>query len=375
VAMLWAWSNLNSGRRWPAYVGGAVAALGLVLSNPLNAAALVVACGVGGLHTGFRSSRHVLFVALIGSLVAGVIIYQLATADLLASWQGRSGTLSFAEHFATLMVWQIKGLSLFEFFPLLLLPLLAVPWIGTRLVHLRPMAAMALTIFAMMMTVLAVVAALSPQDLAATSVADMRYGLQILVMGPVVTSAAVAVAASWLGRTAGVLMVTLIVFSNLPYWPQPALQCTICERISELGETHPSGSDAVIAVADTLPSGTRTMFVPDYLAAPAMFYKPDLLYAGMLDPTKEIDPDLRKTLPGYIFQGNSPPDVLVIGIGSVPLANIIPFRGSRFQLASITKTFWVDKTRPELPWHQFRADPENDKAFGIAIFRRVDGGR
>ena len=174
----------------------------------------------------------------------------------------------------------------------------------------------------------------------------MRYALPALVMGPVVTAAAVAVVAAGFGRAAAALMVVGIVLSNLPYGARPLLQCTLCERIHELGEKHPSGSDAVVDVARMLPAGARTKFIPDYLTQPAMYYRPDLRYAGMLDPKKTIDPDLRRILPDYVFQGEGAIDFLVIGIGVEPLSNVVSFEGSQFQLAWVSNTYWVDKTRP-----------------------------
>lgn len=370
VALLWAWSYLDRGHRWLAYAGGATAAFGLVLSNPLDGIAMVAACAVGSLHPRFRGRSHILFVGMIGVVVMGVTLHLLTTADALESWQSRRGASSFAEHFATLMVLQFKGLGAYEFLPLLVLPLLVLPWIWRRLAHLRPIAVLALTALAMILAVLTVVAMLSPQDLG-NSQADMRYVLPVLVIGPVVTAATVTVAAAGLGRATAALIVVGIILTNLPYGARPLLQCTICERIHELGEPHPSGSDAVVNIAKMLPPGARTVFVPNYLTLPAMFYRPDLRYAAMLDPKKTIDPDLRRILPDYIFQGGAAVDILVIGIGSIPLSDPIHFAGSQFQLAWVSRTYWVDRTRPEIPPHQFRADPANDQAFGIAVFRRV----
>jgi hypothetical protein len=191
-------------------------------------------------------------------------------------------------------------------------------------------------------------------------------------MGALVTSASIAVVAEGFGRVAAILLLAGIILSNLPYGARPSLQCTLCERIHELGETHPSGSDAVVSVAKMLPSGARTVFIPDYLAQPAMFYRPDLRYAAVLDPNKNIDPELRRVLPDYVFKGTSAIDVLVIGIGSVPLSETIDFAGVNFKLEGISNTNWVDMTRPEIPWHEFRSNPANDQKFGIAVFRRAD---
>jgi hypothetical protein len=372
MALLCAWSSVDGDRRRLAYAGGAAAALGLVLSNSMDAVAMVAACTAGFLHPRFRTRAHLGFVAMIGILVAGAALLLLGTADGVQRWQSQHGAVDLIQHVATLMLWQIEGLAPFQFLPLLPLPLLVLPWLWRRLAGLRPMAGLALTAVAMMLAVMAVVAVFSPQDLAVTRVADMRYLLPVLVMGPLVTAAAVTVLAAGLGRAAAAVLVAGIIFSNLPYGAQPSPQCTLCERVHELGETHPSGMDAVVNVAKTLPAGARTVFIPDYLTTAAMFYRPDLRYAAVLDPKKSIDPDRRAELPDYVFQGSSAVDAIVVGMGSVRLTKTITFAGVDFQLASITPTLWLDQTRPELPWHQFRADPTKDQQFGIAVFRRTD---
>lgn len=122
-------------------------------------------------------------------MVGGTTIYLLATTEGLQSWQSRRGVMNLVEHFTTLLLWQLKGLSLFEFAPVCVLPLLLLSWLWKRLAPLRPMAGLALTMIAMMLAVLVVVALSSPQDLAVTKMADMRYVLPVLALGPVVVSA------------------------------------------------------------------------------------------------------------------------------------------------------------------------------------------
>ena len=163
TALLWSWSCLNGDRRWAAYAGGAAAAFGLVLSNPIDGLAMVAACAAGVLHPRFRSRSHVLFVGMIGIVVTGMTLHLLPPSDVLGSWQSSRGTLSLTEHFATLMVLQLKDLALFQFLPLLLLPFLVLPWIWRPVVRLRPIALLALTTLAMMLAVLIVVAVVSPQ--------------------------------------------------------------------------------------------------------------------------------------------------------------------------------------------------------------------
>jgi hypothetical protein len=373
VALLWAWSCLERPRRWPPYAWGAIAAAGLALSNPLNAVALIAACVVAALHPRYRSLQHVIFVAITGAVVTAITLHNISTTAVEKGWQPGSGLLGVLTHFGTLLLWQVQGLSLFGFVPVLLLPALFLPWIVGRLGHLRPAAARALTVFAMMLTILAVVAALSPQDPSITLVADMRYGIQTLVMGSLVTAVALVILATWLGRTAALAVAAVIVFTNLPYGARPTPQCVICERVVELLSNHKSGSDAVLAVTDHLPAGTRIGFVPGMLATSVMFYRPDLLFSGMLDPAKTIDPDLRETLPNYVFSDGPPPDVLVIGLGVVPIAETIQHAGASYRLIDIVKTSWIDRTRAELPWHRFRIDPRDDEAHAIAVFRRVEG--
>jgi hypothetical protein len=370
AAVLWAWSSLDETRRprW-CCAGGALAVLGLSFSNPMNAAAVVAACVAAGIHPRFRSRRHVLFVGLIGIVVATVIIRHALAADTMAMWDARRGGLSLFARFVLLMRWQIAGLSAFEFFPLLPVVLLFVPAFSKRLADFKATSRLALAVLAMMMTILVVTAVLSPQNTEETWAADMRYLVPVLVMGSVVTAASIAIARAAFGRIAAVLLSATIVLTNLGYGARPTARCTLCERIHELTETHPSGSEAVIAAVAPLAGDTSVMFVPGYLTLVAMFYRPDLLYPGTLDPAKPISADLRQSLPSRVFMGASQPDVLVIGVERLPVPESMEFLGATYRLSSVGSTYWVDRTRPELPWHAFRANPDNDR-LGIAVFRR-----
>ena len=373
LAILCAWSCLESAaRRWPVFAGGAAAALALSFCNPINAAAAVAACVAAGVLPRFRTRRHVAFAAVIGVVVSAVILHHLLTTNTLEGWDARRGTQTLLERFLILMGWQIEGLGSHEFFPLVLLAALPLPWLWGRLRDQRPTVILALTVLGMMLAMMVVTAVMTPQDVGITNAADMRYVVAVLAVGPVVTATALTILAEAFGRAAAGVVLLVLVFSNILYGGQPGIQCTACERAHELTETHPSGADAIILAVSRPTAGSVVVMLPDFLTPTAMFYRPDLRYAWLLDPAKSIDPEVRRMLPPYLFNGASPPDILIVGIGSMPLASSMAVQGVRYDAYDVVPFHWMDQTRPEIPWHQFRADRTRDQA-GIALFRRHGG--
>lgn len=272
-------------------------------------------------------------------------------------------------HFLILFGRELRDIGLFGLFPVLPLPLLAAPWLVPRLAELRPLARQALGVLAMMLVALAVTAFASPQDPGPTHYADMRYVLEILVMGAFPTAAAIWVVARWAGRAAAAGLATFVIFSNLAYPPSWPPQCVLCDRVGELTRHHPSGTDALLHAAQALPAGALTMVVPDYMTLPLMFYRPDLRFANLLDPAHPIDPALRATLPAWVFAGSTAPDAVLRGITAPPSPGLLA-KGAHLSLASIEPHYWFDETRPELPGHRFAPNLELDAKFGWALYQR-----
>ena len=129
---------------------------------------------------------------------------------------------------------------------------------------------------------------------------------------------------------------------------------------------------AMLQAATGLTPGTSVVVRPAYMTLSLMFYRPDLRFPGVLDPQKALAPETRALLPSWVYCCAEPPDVLLVGHGSVGPNEELPTGGHEYAMANVLKLFWFDRTRPELPWHSFRYDDADDQRLGILVFKRKD---
>jgi hypothetical protein len=356
-------------RRAAWFAAGAAAAVALTFAHYIAGAALSASLLAVSLLPAPHRRTRIAFAAMVCALIAAVLAWVLLRRGLLAFWQRPHGATGMLPHFLILFGRELPDLGWFGFFPVLPVPLLAAPWLVPRLAELRPLARSALGILAMMVVALAVTAFASPQETARTHYADMRYALEILVMGAVPTAVAIWVLARWAGGAAAAGLAAFVLLTNLAFVPSWPPQCILCDRVGELMGHHPSGTDALLLAAQAVPAGALTMVVPDYMTLPLMFYRPDLRFANLLDPAHPIDPALRATLPKWVFQASTPPDAVLRGIMEPPSPGLRA-AGAHLSLTAIEPYFWTDVTRPDLPGHRFAPDPELDAKFGWALYQR-----
>jgi 4-amino-4-deoxy-L-arabinose transferase-like glycosyltransferase len=373
AGLLWAWSAAERGiRPRLACLGGALAMIGLFESNYMDAVAMACALGAGLVHPAQWRRSSLLFLGAIGLALAAAMAELMLTHDVVGTWNARRGEIDPLARFWILLSWQVQGLGPFEFFPVLPLPLLVLPWVMKRLAPLRPVSGRALLALLMIPVIMIVIAVLSPQDPKNSPIADMRYDLPIFVIGAVITASAIHILAAAGGRAAAALAAGVIVMSNAAYLGSDRLQCTLCERLREIADSHPSGTGAMLQAATGLTPGTSVVVRPAYMTLSLMFYRPDLRFPGVLDPQKALAPETRALLPSWVYCCAEPPDVLLVGHGSVGPNEELPTGGHEYAMANVLKLFWFDRTRPELPWHSFRYDDADDQRLGILVFKRKD---
>jgi hypothetical protein len=372
AALLWAWSALgDAARPWRVYLGGAVAALALFFANYMSGVAALCGLAVLLVEPRCRDWRHLGFLALAGAVVGGGLLSLPLGQDTLDAAPAVRDAVPYATAVMQLLAWQVEGLGIFEFAPVSLFPILALPFLVARLAPYRPVAAKAGALLLAMLVFLAAVALTSPQPVAVTEIADMRYVLPVMVLGSIIVAACLVIVAASSGRAVAVAFFAFVVLSNVAYPGAARLRCTLCEYVSENLGNHPSGTDAMVAYARTLPKGTLVQVVPGRLTPPLIFYAPDLHFVDMLSPDKEIDPDIKRQLPAYLFENSVPAGVLLVAVGPSPLEPGTTYveNGRAYRVEQVIRTLWVDETRPELPMHRFRPDPALDQQHGIAILR------
>jgi hypothetical protein len=357
-------------RAWPDVALGAAVALALGLSNYIAAAATVASLAVGAVLPPFRSARRLAFAGLTCAVVAGLLVYVLTRPGVYEAWHARQGSHDFVSHAAILLWREMRDLGPFEFFPLLPVTVLAAAFFAPGLHAMRALASRALAVGVMMLCMVAVTAAASPQDPGTSHFADMRYAVGIIVAGVFPTAASIWIVSQAAGRAAGALLAGVVVFSNVAYAPWWPPRCTLCALIGERLHPFVSGTDALLRAAGPLPAGTLTMVVPDYMTLPLMFYRPDLRFANLLDPSKPLDATARAELPAWVFAASTPPDALLRGIEHWPPAPGLHAGGTHLSRTGIEPHWWLDRTRAELPLHSFSADPVGDAHSGWALYRR-----
>jgi len=367
--LLWCHAACTGPRRAYSFATGAAATVALTLAHYIAGAALGASLLLLSLAPAPHRRTRITFASMVCTLAAALLGWVLLRRGLLEFWQQPRGEAGMLPHFLILFGRELRDIGLFGFFPVLLVPLLVTPWLVPRLAELRPLARSALGVLAMMVVALAVTAAASPQDPAQTHFADMRYALEVLVMGAFPTAAAIWVLARWAGQAATAGLAAFVLFTNLPFVPSWPPQCVLCDRVGELMRRHPSGTDALLRAAKAVPAGALTMVVPDYMTLPLMFYRPDLRFANLLDPGHAIDPALRAKLPAWVFEASTPPDAVLRGITGPPSPGLLA-RGVHLSRTAIEPYYWLDETRPELPWHRFVPDADLDAKFGWALYRR-----
>ena len=359
-------------RRGLWFIAGVAFSLTLALAHSIAAAATIAAIGVISLLPHPARRTRLAFTAATGAVAGAVILYVLIGRGVVDFWTGSRNGTGILAHSVTLMLRELRDVGVFEFFPVLPVPLLAAPFFVARLSALRPLSRAALATLLMMVVTLAVTAVASPQNLAMSPFADMRYALGVLAMGAFPTAAALFILAAWIGRPAAALAAAGVVFCNIAYIPAWPPRCTLCARVGEMLNRHPSGTDALLEAAKPVPPEALTMAVPDFETLPLLFYRPDLRYANLLDPQMDIDPAERAKLPPWVWLNSTPPDAVLIGLTDHPPTPNIRAGGRGLTRVSVGPYSWIDLTRPELTGHSVVADPANDAKYGWALYRPVE---
>ncbi|MCX5789346.1 MAG: hypothetical protein NTX64_12685 [Elusimicrobia bacterium] len=221
-----------------------------------------------------------------------------------------------------------------------------------------------------------VVSLVSPQTIANTRVADVRY------LAPLIP----------VGIGVGVRLLTLL-FSNAAGWAvvvalvafwtnilngtiiKQGMRSVPAEYLHELLTPNQEPYTPVIAwVNSHVKEGESIWVLPDHMTYPLMFHAPQAVYAWQLARSQRSDPEF-KDLPPIHFKGVQSPDYLVVfGPAVVTVRSLIrnwKAAGVSYQEVGRINAFWKDLYRPELFWRTFTPilnyDPETQ---AIYIFKK-----
>lgn len=215
---------------------------------------------------------------------------------------------------------------------------------------------------------------LSPQPVAKTLVADVRY------LAPLIP-ALVALTVLTFDRLANgreiivVPLAALCIFSNIAHkpWERIAWRSTVAEFVRELKTPR---HVATTALADwlraNLREGASAFITPSEYTAEQIIAAPHVVYGWQLEnPIREQD---YVELDRIHFAGEKPVDwIIALGADSMRHVSrhVLPKmadRGFKYEPAGQLPVDFRSHTRPELIWHWFR-DLPYDKTTGIFIFK------
>lgn len=224
---------------------------------------------------------------------------------------------------------------------------------------------------------IAVISWLSPQLIAGTSVADVRYLAPAIPFGLAVSVRAFL--SLFKSRSVWTILLSIPIFwTNLgsgAWIGNRPLICPIWSYLHELMAPPTEPYSPVSAwISSHLSSSQSVWVVPDYACYPLMFHAPHAIYAWQLRPEQKNEEQF-KDLPDVHFRGVVPPDFIVVfGPSVVQIRQLIgqwSMQGLRYQEVARLMTFWKDLYRPELFWRSFKPienfDPNTE---AIYIFQR-----
>ncbi len=346
----------------------AVLSMLLMFTNYFNAAGALVALPFLLLFKTHRTRRH-LIIGGAAYLCAGVAgVYMLMTHNPFASSVPRPDEMEGIERIATLFWWNLRDIGTFEFFPVILLPVLALPFLVKRLSSLVGEAKIGLAVVGMMLASVIVTTLFSPQSMSRSLVADMRYLVPLIPLGTVVT--AVILRILWrLARPMAAGVLCLVIFSNIPhlgfcgtynaYLPPRGMECTLCQYVGEVITDRTTNTEAIIDYIDKLPEDKVLLVVPPFMGYSPMYYLPDRRFCCQLLEDHPLSDELRKELPDYVFWERAHKHLDMALIAAMPPASKegpLAIRGVNmgyYHYVDVLDVPARDCSRPEIPWHSF----------------------
>ena len=342
----------------------------LLLTHYLAYAGLYAAIGVDYLlfhRKARRLSWGEVLAVLASQLVVGIVVVSIwnpIDKGVTPPFPGRS----LLADKLTLVWWHLRDMNACEFLPGMALVAAPLVWWFWR----NPWLLRAWV--AILVYTLATVA-LSPQPVAITTFADVRYLSALIPLCIFLTLAVLMelTRAQWSFALPLALVVCGTNVLNEPIEPAK-WRSTALDWWRELAAGRETGMNrAVDYVHSKVAPRASVWVVPDYLTYPLMYHAPEPVYAWQLRPPPA---DQFKNLPRVHFQGGAPPDyMLAFGPSRRQVERVQgEYRklGIEYGTAEVINEYWDDRTRPELFWRSFApVTGFNKQSEAIYFYRRV----
>jgi hypothetical protein len=416
--------------------GAVAAALVLMGTHYLNAAAAMLSLPVVFLHRRYRQPRQYALLAGV-YLAAGLFgLWTFWTANPWAAEYAAAGDWLFGrfpqpgawDQFADHLGWLLRDLGTHEFFPWVLVLTLLFPWLAgmgreegagiggkrsaplaashnksslaasqsaaaapplVRLERSKPLALRGGILAAIVLGNVLLAALLTPPDMGRGPTAEMRYVVPLCAVG----AALAGVAATLLWRASrlfALLAVAALLGSNFlhlgflipradgtnPWWPP-----TLYRYAWEQRHGYTTSNAEMIAMLAEMPPGTTVRAWPTYLVYPPMFELPQLRYCDQLTEQKPIDrrrvvPPPGDELPDYLFTERAEPEVVIVPAVFIARAMAVledRFGEGSYELRRALVAPWFYTLKPEIPNHFFFGPPKDAHAQpGLVLLVRTD---
>ncbi len=354
-----------------AHIVIALSVWALFLTNYFNAISASLTLGCFFLLSEYRNRHQIkLFAtAMVSSGLMGM--YTLIVRSPFHTNPFKEDTAPAAERFFTFVFRHVRDLGLFEFFPLLVVVFLLLPFVLKRLFSLRQISVKALTVLLCMAVTIVVVSITTPQILRKHAVMDMRYLIPLIPLGAVVSSVSLYIL--WrFSKIAGLLIFLLLVFSNIPYLaflpiendslPPKGFGCTICKYMHENIYDYTSSTERITEYLKSRPQDKYIIIDPGYLAYPQMFHLSEKFYCNQIGDDKKLTSNLTNELPEYIFSRTTKKytQIAMLRIKPNYKDTLLILGKTKYKLVETMSVKYLDATRPEIPWHAFSQEEANE---------------
>jgi hypothetical protein len=373
--LLAAWARVGSSRREDvlATLAGGTATAALWWTSYLNAASAMVMLPLFYALPAYRRPEKHRFLAVVYAVTIACGMYVYLVKNPYAAAVAEPDALPGLERYAVLAWRHLRDFGTMEFFPVCLLPVLALPYLAGRWRELRPLAREGIVLCGAMLAASAVIVAFTPQPVTITRYADMRYAVPLILVGAAVTSICIIILwkAAW---PIGAVAAALVVFTNLLTlsWaivPHVPLRSTLAAYMIDISTNYRTGNEAVIETVKALPKGSTVLILPPFMAYSAMFYAHEYRYVDQLPDSKPLRPELRAKIPGHVFNQHARPDFVLTAYEPKEVIGQLEdhFDGETWRLVRILKDDWADGTRPEITLHSFGPPPPHPLSHGMAL--------
>jgi 4-amino-4-deoxy-L-arabinose transferase-like glycosyltransferase len=346
--------------------GAAACAALLMLTNYFNAVATLAGLPLLAAFSVHRTRRHVIVGAAAFAAAGAIGAFVLATSNPFDAPVPRPDEMTGLARIGTLLWWNLRDLGTFEFLPVLLVPVLALPFLFARLAGLRRIAGAGLAVIGLVLVQVIATVVFSPQSASRSTIADMRYLVPVIPLGAVATAAALRIL--WgLGRPITVGAFCLVVLTNLPflgflgaynaYLPPKGVQCTLCRYLEEIATDRTTATEELIDYIAKIPEDEVLLVFPQYMTYSAMYYLPEREFCCQLKTGHPLTDELKAELPDYVFWEKARVGRALIN-ASRPFVPEGPLtiRGIGMGNFKYVETLDIpprDCSRPEIPWHAF----------------------